>query len=122
MQSEAPVVQKMHKMRVTCYGDRPKNTSRESGEQAALRAAGVRLVVGAVFERRQGILGEDGVADIAWMEPVGRVARRLVEPRVTHQVHDEYIAAGERVDAIGDPDRDALHQALLRRWTRRDIR
>ena len=93
-----------------------------SGKETALRAAGVRLIVGAVLQRGQRVFGEDRVAAVAGVEAVGRVVRRLIQPRIAHQIHDQHLPRGERVDAIGNADRNALHDALLRLRARCDDR
>ena len=58
-------------------------------EQAPLSAARVGLVVGAVAQRRQCELGKNPVTAICGVEPIGRIVRRLIEPRITKQIDDE---------------------------------
>ena len=45
----------------------------------------------------------------------------MIQPRVAHQIHDQHLPRGERVDAIGNAHRDALHEALLRLRSRGEV-
>src|SRR5687767_9607839 len=85
-------------------------------KQTSLSAVRVRLVVGAVAESRQRQLGEHAIAAITWMEAVRRVVRRLIEPRIAHEIHHQHALRGEGVHAIGQADRHPLNQALVGGW------
>ena len=45
----------------------------------------------------------------------------FVPPTRAHQIDDENVLCAESIDAIGDADRDALHDALLRLRSRSEV-